>query len=1018
MIRDHRRLRTKLGLVGALLIAVIAATFLASLLWLEGRNISVTQDANWSFYKKLWTSLVHEKSRAMAQNANIVRQNKKLIKALKKRDQAGIGENVENVWNQLSGTVSVLFFWTPEIPDGEILFWIDHHKGSGEEQWNTVLYQARLLGQVAKTRQEQTGFEWSHEGQLLLITATPFFGGPRTPYNIVAQGVDVNKIGEEFQKSAGVESVTLIRTNQADFQGKEFKDSDDLAIYRYPLSSIHGEVIGIVEVRERMSLTTEAFSQAQVVLATVFGLTLIASTLFIYLFISRLITRITGIQETLSAITHGSPVPEYKRPKREDELSIVEANILRQGSELADKQERLESALRDLEMERDKATKASEAKSLFVAHMSHELRTPLNAVIGLSHLALKTELNNRQRDYVNKTKLAGENLLGIINSILDFSKIEAGKMTLESIDFDPYEILENLSHMVGVKAEEKDIELIFSTPLDIPCRLNGDPLRLGQVLVNLANNAIKFTESGEIIVSTRLLEETEDRVNLEFSVQDSGIGLTEEQMSNVFQSFSQADSSTTRKYGGTGLGLTICKQLVNLMGGDLSVESVPGEGATFTFFAPFAKPAAAYRMVPVALSTDIRGANVLVVDDNKISRRTLRETLEAMSFRVTTVNSGIAALAELKLNGNTPGAVPYKLILMDRQMPDMDGIETTRIIKNDADLGQMPVVVMVTAHGREAVREQAYEAGMDGFLVKPVNPTALLDSIMAAFGNEIARPQAWQAGECEAEVQQFLDGARILLVEDNKINQLVATELLEGVGLVVEIAGTGREAVEMVRTRTKDNAFDGVLMDLQMPDMDGYEATRTIRQDLGETELPIIAMTAHAMEAERQKCIDAGMCDHVAKPVEPETLFATLLKRIKPRTDRPSAATQETAPLRAGDEVLPGILPPFDIEAALERVSGNRKFLGELILYFHDEYNDLIPTLNRMIESGEHQDAKRLAHTLKGAAGNLGANDVFEKAGALECGLDDGLTKEIPELISNLEAALSSAIQAAATLQK
>ena len=537
------------------------------------------------------------------------------------------------------------------------------------------------------------------------------------------------------------------------------------------------------------------------------------------------------------------------------------------------------------------ADDANKAKGDFLANMSHEIRTPMNAVIGMAHLALKTDLTPKQRDYLKKIQSSANALLGIINDILDFSKIEAGKMDIETVDFNLEDVMDNLANLVTVKAQEKEeLEVLFNVNWEVPRFLVGDPLRLGQVLINLANNAVKFTDSGEIVVSTKLLKRNQEQVTLQFSVRDTGIGLTAEQTGKLFQSFTQADTSTTRKYGGTGLGLAISKKLVNMMGGEIWAESEYGQGTTFNFTAEFGlgKERAKKRFAP---ATDLRGTKALVVDDNATSREILKDMLESFTFEVTLAASGPEGITELE---NADKGTPFELVVMDWKMPEMDGIEASRQIKSHTGLTKIPAIILVTAYGREEVMQQAEDAGLDGFLIKPVSPSVLFDASMQAFGQTL--PEDSRAGRRdlkEAEGLKNIQGAHVLLVEDNEINQQVASEILQGAGLNVTLAANGKEAIAAI----EKNAYDAVLMDVQMPIMDGYTATKTIRKWEGgigtkqnensdasdqkpvagsQKPLPIIAMTAHAMAGDAEKSIAAGMSDHVTKPIDPQQLFATL----------------------------------------------------------------------------------------------------------------------------------------------
>ena len=665
------------------------------------------------------------------------------------------------------------------------------------------------------------------------------------------------------------------------------------------------------------------------------------------------------------------------------------------------------------------ADDANKAKGDFLANMSHEIRTPMNAVIGMAHLALKTDLSPKQRDYLKKIQTSANALLGIINDILDFSKIEAGKMDIETVDFNLEDVMDNLANLVTVKAQEKeDLEVLFNTNWEVPRFLVGDALRLGQVLINLSNNAVKFTDSGEIVVSTELLKRNDDRVTLKFSVKDTGIGLTKEQAGKLFQSFSQADTSTTRKYGGTGLGLAISKKLVNMMGGEIWVESEYGQGTTFNFTADFGlgKERAKKRF---ATSTDLRGTKALVVDDNVTSRKILKDMLESFTFKVTAAASAKEGISELE---SAPKDQPFELVVMDWKMPEMDGIEASRRIKSHPELVKIPAIILVTAYGREEVMQQAEQVGLDGFLLKPVSPSVLFDASMQAFGEAIPeKSRVTRRGQKEAEVLKQIQGAHVLVVEDNEINQQVAREILEGAGLNVSLAGNGQEAIDAIQK----NEYDAVLMDVQMPVMDGYTATREIRNLKSEIRnVPIIAMTAHAMAGDADKSLAAGMSDHVTKPIDPGQLFGTLQKWIQPdkkrvHVEQPevSGAAEVITQSAPGAQGLPKSLPGFDLEDGLKRLQWNEKLYRKLLLDFSVKYGGTANEIRQALDAKDFEQAHSLIHNLKGLAGNLAAIDLQAAAVEMEKrvkgGLKKGLSKQklnqtFVELQKALQAALKS----------
>jgi two-component system, sensor histidine kinase and response regulator len=641
------------------------------------------------------------------------------------------------------------------------------------------------------------------------------------------------------------------------------------------------------------------------------------------------------------------------------------------------------------------AEAASRSKSEFLANMSHEIRTPMNAIIGLAHLALKTQLTPKQHDYLRKIEVSGLSLLGILNDILDFSKIEANKLEMESINFELQSVLDNVVNLISIKAEEKGLELLFNVGRLVPHALVGDPLRLGQILINLAGNSVKFTQTGQVMI-TVALEKSDcgpDKTVLKFSVSDSGIGLTDEQIDGLFHAFKQADGSTTRKYGGTGLGLTISRRLVGLMGGDISVASVPGGGSTFTFTAKFGLQTG-IKPLPKESPSDLHGMRVLVVDDNAQSREILADLMVEFRFEVSTVSSGEEALIELERSAIHS---PYQLVLMDWLMEGMDGIETARLIKANSNLPMVPAILMVTAYGREDVINQATSAGLAGILIKPVNRSILFDNIMNLFGkSDGINPTPMVQGGVETISLDSMGRVRILLAEDNEINQQVAVELLESAGLQVTVVRNGREAVSVVTGRDTGLEFAGVLMDVQMPEMDGHEATRAIRDwerltpsdqraafANPQSAMPIIAMTAHAMADERQKCLDSGMNDHVSKPVNPEQLFKALVQWIEPGEAKEPVSKSIKQP-SAFQVELPETLPGFDLRAGLNRVAGNRSLFLALLVKLYQKYRRVDRKIRREIQKSEFEPAERRAHAIRGMSGNLGAVALQSVAGDLE----------------------------------
>lgn len=757
-------------------------------------------------------------------------------------------------------------------------------------------------------------------------------------------------------------------------------------------------LLGIISVGVSNNMLQSAKQAQWFVMLVTIGVVMFATTPISFLLVGSWTSRLEKLIAASRRISEGDYAHRIE-DNRLDEIAMLAGAYEHMRCSIKEREEVEHNRQEELRIAHEEANKANMAKSQFLAHMSHEIRTPINGITGMLELIAMTELQEKQRKHLRTAISSADALLSLINDILDFSKIEAGQMEPESVVTDIHDIFEGVAEMLACKADEKNIELICDITRGVPKFVLSDPTKLRQIAINLVNNAIKFTEEGEIVIRVSTVSEGEDSWMLRVSVADTGIGIAPEQRGRLFKSFSQVDASTTRKYGGTGLGLAISKGLAEILGGTIGIDSERNKGSEFWFTFRAGVCDSDYQPTPI-FHGDLHGMRAIILDDNQTNREIYSEALTNWGLRPSAFERGQDAIEALRRANDTD---PFKIMILDMQMPEMDGVMVAETISSDNQI-DTPTIVMLTSMYHTADEDDLKNLSITSCLQKPVRLSTLHDALAQYISGSMARqkPEPKDAKEDMSHLQ----GIRALVAEDNSVNQMVISELLKAVGMRVKIVGNGAQAVAEVC----GTEYDIVLMDCSMPEMDGFEATRWIREqerfDHNGHRIPIIALTANAIRGDRERCIDAGMDDYLTKPINARRLYTTLSvwaqKVAHKRQDTNPATKDAEHSVSASLPIRPSPRSVIDYDAALERCAGSQEVLVMVLDEFARSTERVEQELDALVKSMSFDDLARLSHSLKGSSANIGASELASKASTLEEGAKKGMPEGMEETVRSI----------------